>query len=121
MIRETGMAMKAAPTADAEEATPLNVSDERSAASNAPTAAPDATPIPPSTWAEASTLTTRFCAAGSWVASTEGASTTLAAASAGFGDCSVTAVVEPFSLKHQCKLTIFRSFARRNLLKAYSH
>src|SRR6188472_1074887 len=99
MIRDTGMAMNAAPTAEAEEATPLNESEARSAASSAPTAAPDATPMPPSTCAEASTLMTRFCAAGSCAASTGGASTTLATASAGFVDCSVAAVVEPSSLE----------------------
>jgi len=54
--------MIAAPTTDEAEATPANVSDDKSDASREPTAAPAATPIPPSTCAPARTPTIRRCA-----------------------------------------------------------
>ena len=59
MTRETGMAISAAPVTDAAEARPLNESDDMSAASSAPTAAPVATPTPPNTCAMARMSTIR--------------------------------------------------------------
>jgi hypothetical protein len=53
------MAISAAPTTDAAEATPAKESDESSAASSALTALPVATPTPPKTWVAASVRTIR--------------------------------------------------------------